>query len=510
MPRLPATRVHRARRGDMRSDIRQIVQAFGRQRVLVVGDAILDRYLHGSELRFCREAPVPNVTIDNAVDRAGGAANTALNLRALGADVSFMGVLGDDSVGDTLHELLCSHGIRLEPTVRQRGRPTRAKHRVVASSQLLLSFDTGTRDPVDAASERTLMTSLLDRAGEYDAIVVADYGYGTVTDAVIDALAYRRRHTGRERLVIDSRHRLPQFAVTRPDAVKPNFEEAGALAPELMRVSREDRAAAVTAAAPRLARLTGARLTAVTLDSAGAALIAAGSVHRVLAPPVPNPLAAGAGDTFTATLALALAAGAPDALAGELACRAASCVVGKEGTATCSSAELLGCFSDEAKRIDSIDALVRLAAQYRAQGRRIVLTNGCFDILHRGHVAMLDQARRLGDVLVVGVNGDESIRRVKGPGRPINTLDDRLQVLSALGCVDHVIAFHEDTSNALVRAARPHVFVKGGSYTRETLPEAAVVEECGGTLHLLPYLAQSSTTGLIERISARSGAELAA
>ena len=148
--------------------------------------------------------------------------------------------------------------------------------------------------------------------------------------------------------------------------------------------------------------------------------------------------------------------------------------------------------------------------RYRAQGRRIVLTNGCFDILHRGHIALLNQARTLGDVLIVGVNSDDSIRRVKGSGRPINKLEDRLQVLSALGCVDHVIAFHEDTSIALVRAARPHVFVKGGSYTKETLPEASAVEECGGTLHLLPYLAESSTTRLIERISNRPASEVAA
>ena len=494
----------------MRSDIQQIVQAFARQRVLVVGDAILDRYMHGSELRFCREAPVPNVTIERSVDRGGGAANTALNLRALGADVTFMGVLGDDAAGDTLDALLRAAGIHTERTIRQPGRATRAKHRVIASSQLLLSFDTGSRDAVDVASERALMTALLDRASAFDAIVAADYGYGTMTDGVIGALTDRRRDIPRERLVVDSRHRLPQFAIARPDAVKPNFEEACELVPELARVARAERAGAVQKAAARIRALTGAQMTAVTLDCDGAVLVGTDSTHRVMAPPVPMPLAAGAGDTFTATLALALAAGAPESVAGELACRAASCVVGKEGTATCSSTELQGCFSDSAKRIDSVDALERLAERYRAQGRRIVLTNGCFDILHRGHIALLNQARTLGDVLIVGVNSDDSIRRVKGSGRPINTLEDRLQVLSALGCVDHVIAFHEDTSIALVRAARPHVFVKGGSYTKETLPEASAVEECGGTLHLLPYLAESSTTRLIERISNRPASEVAA
>ncbi len=506
----PTARVQRARWGDMRSDIQQIVQSFAGQRVLVVGDAILDRYLHGGDLRFCREAPVPNVTVERSVDRGGGAGNTALNARALGADVTFIGVLGDDAAGDGLIGLLESAGVHTAGTIRQRGRATRAKHRVIASSQLLLSFDTGARDTVDTGSERALMTALLDRSVAYDGIVVADYGYGTMTDGVIGALTYRRRDALPERLVVDSRHRLPQFAIARPDAVKPNFEEACELVPELARGGRPERGPSVQQAGARLRGLTGARLTAVTLDCDGAVLVSPDASHRVMAPPVPMPLAAGAGDTFTATLALALAAGAPDAVAGELACRAASCVVGKEGTATCSAAELLGCFSDAAKRIDSVAALALLAEKYRAQGRRIALTNGCFDILHRGHIALLNQARTLGDVLIVGVNGDDSIRRVKGPGRPINTLEDRLQVLSALGCVDHVIAFHEDTSNALVRAARPDVFVKGGSYTRETLPEAGAVEECGGTVHLLPYLAESSTTRLIERLSNRPASEVAA
>jgi D-beta-D-heptose 7-phosphate kinase/D-beta-D-heptose 1-phosphate adenosyltransferase len=198
-------------------------------------------------------------------------------------------------------------------------------------------------------------------------------------------------------------------------------------------------------------------------------------------------------------LALALAAGADTPAAAELAAAAAAVVVAKDGTCACNPDELRAHLAADAKAVPLPVLVARLDA-LRRQGRRIVLTNGCFDILHRGHVTYLGRAKALGDVLVVGVNADESIRRLKGPGRPINALEDRLQVLAALSCVDHVVAFDEDTPHELVRAVRPHVFVKGGDYTRERLPEASLVEQLGGEVHILPFTADRSTTRVIERI----------
>jgi D-beta-D-heptose 7-phosphate kinase/D-beta-D-heptose 1-phosphate adenosyltransferase len=196
-----------------------------------------------------------------------------------------------------------------------------------------------------------------------------------------------------------------------------------------------------------------------------------------------------------------LAAGSDTVAAAELAAAAAAVVVARDGTCACTADELRASLAGEDKATDLPALTARLDA-LRRQGRRIVLTNGCFDILHRGHVTYLSRAKALGDVLVVGVNSDESIHRLKGPGRPINTLDDRLQVLAALSCVDHVVTFAEDTPHNLVRAVRPHVFVKGGDYTRERLPEAALVEQLGGTIHILPFVADRSTTNVIERIRA--------
>ena len=209
---------------------------------------------------------------------------------------------------------------------------------------------------------------------------------------------------------------------------------------------------------------------------------------------------AGAGDTFASALALALAAGAPTSTAAELASAAAAVVVGKERTATCSAQELREFVSAEGKYVSDLGRLAARVEFYRRQGEKVVFTNGCFDILHRGHITYLNRAKALGDVLIVGVNSDDGIRRLKGPDRPINSLEDRVQVLAALSCIDHLVAFDEDTPCNLIRAIRPHVFVKGGDYTRERLPEAPLVEELGGVVHILPYLQDRSTTGLIERI----------
>ncbi|MDB5308001.1 MAG: cytidyltransferase, partial [Gemmataceae bacterium] len=205
-------------------------------------------------------------------------------------------------------------------------------------------------------------------------------------------------------------------------------------------------------------------------------------------------------------LALALAAGAEAPAAAELAAAAAAVVVGKDGTACCTARELRALAAGGVKVTDREGIIVKLAEE-RARARRVVLTNGCFDILHRGHVTYLSRAKALGDVLVVGVNTDAGIRRLKGPARPINALEDRLQVLAALSCVDYLVPFGGDTPHDLIRAVRPNVFVKGGDYTRDRLPEAGLVEELGGEVRILSFVADRSTTGLIEKIRAVHGVD---
>jgi D-beta-D-heptose 7-phosphate kinase/D-beta-D-heptose 1-phosphate adenosyltransferase len=242
-------------------------------------------------------------------------------------------------------------------------------------------------------------------------------------------------------------------------------------------------------------------MAAVTLDGDGAVLFEHHrSPYRLFPKALRRACVAGAGDTFTSALALALVAGATGVEAAELAVAAAAVVVGKERTASCSAQELREFVSAGGKFLGDLQRLSQRVAFYREQGRRVVFTNGCFDILHRGHITYLHRAKALGDVLIVGVNTDEGIRRLKGPQRPINSLEDRLQVLGALSCIDHLIAFDEDTPCNLIKALRPDVFVKGGDYTRERLPEAPLVEELGGIVQILPFVQDQSTTGIIARI----------
>jgi len=283
-------------------------------------------------------------------------------------------------------------------------------------------------------------------------------------------------------------------------AVKPNFRQALALLGA--EPGNAARVQLVADEGERLLERTGAPIVAVTLDREGAVVLERGRpAYRTYARRSAESRAMGAGDTWATAFALALAAGAHTPAAAELASAAADVVVVKDGTALCTAEDLRARLAGDDRKVAFDRRRLReTLAAHQEDGRSVVLTNGCFDILHRGHITYLSRAKALGDVLVVGVNSDSGVARLKGPGRPVNPLEDRAHVLAALSCVDHVIAFDEDTPIELVRALRPDVFVKGGDYTREMLPEASVVEALGGTVHLLPYVEDRSTTGIIERI----------
>ncbi|MGI8554520.1 MAG: D-glycero-beta-D-manno-heptose 1-phosphate adenylyltransferase [Dehalococcoidia bacterium] len=483
----------------MDNTLPRLLDAFRRLHVGVIGDAMLDSYLEGTSNRLCREAPVPIVSVSTRMDAAGGAANTAVNVRALGPEVTFLSVLGDDPEGDILRAVLEQGGVSTDALIITPARRTLAKHRVVAASQLLVRFDQGSTEDIDRDIEQTLIGQLQKAFSRCDAIIVSDYGYGVLTSAVIQALAVLQRGN-RKLLVVDSKN-LPAYQEACVTAVKPNYEESVRLL-GLEKLERAGgRAAQMATHGQRLLDLTGSTLAAVTLDSEGAIIFdRSGPHYRTYARPTRDSRAAGAGDTFISALTMALAAGAETPAATELASAAAAVVVAKDGTSVCSAAELQMQIALGEKYSLEPAALSTLVASYRRQGRRIVFTNGCFDILHRGHVTYLSRAKALGDILIVGVNSDQSVERLKGQGRPINSLEDRVQVLAALSCVDHIVSFDEDTPSNLIRAIWPDIFAKGGDYTRDTLPEAPLVEAQGGKVHLLPYLEDRSTTTMIERI----------
>jgi D-beta-D-heptose 7-phosphate kinase/D-beta-D-heptose 1-phosphate adenosyltransferase len=479
--------------------LQHYVDRFGHLRCLVIGEAILDSYLRGTADRLCREAPVPIVSVQQRENLPGGAANTAVNVACLGAQVEFLSVIGDDLQGHTLRQELIGRGVGTQHLLVQEGRCTLAKHRVLAGGQILIRFDEGHTHPIDRDTERLLAARLSELFHCFDAVIVSDYGYGVLTPDLIATLGHLQASHPTV-LVVDSKH-LPQYRQVGVTAIKPNYDEVVRLLGSGQSGPFGSRAEWVAAHRKRLLELTGARIAAVTLDTDGAIIIESdGDCYRTYARPVEHSLAVGAGDTFASVLALALAAGAGTHEAAELASAAASIVVCREGTATCSAHELRQHLSTGHKYIPDLHHMAERAQFYHRQGKRIVFTNGCFDILHAGHIAFLNRARALGDVLVVAVNSDRSVRRLKGHGRPINRLQDRVKVLAALDCVDHIVPFDDDIPTTLICAIKPHVFAKGGNYTRDMLPEARTVEEMGGRVHILPCFEQGSTRTLIERI----------
>ena len=473
-----------------------VLQSFGKRRVLVFGEAILDRYLKGRATGICREAPVPVVGLQTVLEAPGGAANVAANIAALGAHARLVSWVGADDHGQRLRALIEGQGVDCTGVVADGNRRTVVKQRLRCDDQLVARFDEGDVGPVAATLAARLAAALSAAAAGCDAVVVSDYGLGLMGPVVHEALK-RLRGQGLA-LIVDAKD-PGRYRHLAPLVAKPNFAEALRLL-GVGGVPPDDRPAFIARYEDRLLDATGARSVVVTLDAEGALLLGAGGPYRTAGRVVPAAHAAGAGDTFVSALTLALASGADTCVAMDLAAAAADVILAREDTATCSREELGRELAGQGKFLRAPTQIREMAGRLRQKGRRIVFTNGCFDILHRGHITYLERAKALGDVLIVGLNDDDSVRRLKGAGRPLNPLADRIAVVAALGCVDHVLAFAGDTAHGPIEMVRPDVFVKGGDYVAKTLPEVALVEELGGRVRLLEYIDNSSTSGLIARI----------
>ena len=474
--------------------------------IAVVGDVMLDGWWSGTTDRFCREAPAPVVDLARRDYAPGGAANTAMNLRGLGARVRLAGLVGNDEPGRRLQAMLDAAGIDLELLQAHPEARTATKYRVIAGEQVLLRLDDG-GSPVPAQAEDRLAASLPAWLLEADAVVVCDYGTGLLHGPVRDALIRLRG----DRLTVVDAHAPNLWADLAADVVTPNFQEAAALL-DLRTEAQRERTEQLRGRGAELLNKTGARSAVVTLDREGTVLFTGDGAlhHRTWARPATEKQASGAGDTFVACLTVGRTAGLPLSTAADLAQNAADVVVRRAGTSVCTWADLelhLTALADTALPHGELQA--RVAAD-RAAGKRIVLTNGCFDVLHRGHTRYLQQAKALGDVLVVALNGDDSVTRLKGPGRPINPVHDRAGVIAALSCVDYVTVFDTDTPIPLIESLRPDVYAKGGDYSPEMLQETPVVRASGGQVRILDYVADHSTTALVERIQASSAAPGAA
>jgi D-beta-D-heptose 7-phosphate kinase/D-beta-D-heptose 1-phosphate adenosyltransferase len=464
--------------------------------VTIFGEPMLDGWWRGRSTRLAREAPAPIVALQRKDWAPGGAANAAMNLAALGARVRFVGLTGDDEAGGQIRDALTDAGVDVTHLLAVPGLRTIAKTRIVVADQVLVRLDEGGQPYPAEALDRLAEAAVAASRGA-DAGIICDYGTGMLSGPVREALLARAE---RPRVLLVDAREDAGWAELRPDLVTPNAEETAAMLGVPLPPGT-DRAATVVALKDRVLEASGSAAAIATLDRDGTVLFDRdGTVHRTWARPSSDKQASGAGDTFAAALTVARTAGLPLPVAADFAQAAADVVVGRFGTSVCSAADLLSQLTQSGDGALSADDLIRRVSAERAAGRRIVFTNGCFDVLHRGHTAYLNQAKRLGDVLVVAINSDESVRRLKGDSRPINAASDRAEVLASLGCVDYVTVFATDTPIPLLERLRPDLYVKGGDYTIDRLPEREVVQAYGGEVRILDYLTDYSTTALVDRI----------
>ncbi len=463
---------------------------------------MLDVWLSGGCRRLSREGPVPVVDVEQSAAHPGAAANTAANLSALGVRTELVTVIGDDEVAVALLHGLHRQGVITDHVLTAPGR-TACKSRVVAGERVLVRFDQKADHPAGAREYRRLAERLTEALLTADALVICDYGAGIAHPSVLAAVADAREAL--KLLVVDS-HDLTSWRSLRPDLVTPSAAEAlGLLSPQSREPHRtgETRADFFARHRSKLAAATGAAVVAVTLDRDGVLLLDGDRTgYRTATRPAQEEHCAGAGDTFTAAMTVGLLQGRSAVEAVQYAQLAADVVTAQPGTSVCTAAELADRLAAANGVPTTQDDLIRWISGHRKAGRRIVFTNGCFDVLHRGHVAYLKEAKQTGDVLVVAINSDRSVRRLKGDDRPINSAADRAAVLGELSCVDYVAVFDGDTPAALIQQLQPDIYVKGGDYTADMLPETPVVRSYGGEVRTLGYVAEHSTTDTIARIRA--------
>jgi D-beta-D-heptose 7-phosphate kinase/D-beta-D-heptose 1-phosphate adenosyltransferase len=460
----------------------------------VAGDLILDHYAWGAVDRVSPEAPIQILQVERDDYRLGGAGNVAANLAALGAQVTLLGRVGRDPEAQTLAGLLRKAGVAAR-LAGDGSRRTVVKTRFMAHDQQILRVDREQRGGSSATGDRRLQALARRALAQADLLLLSDYAKGTLDPAVLKPLLGEARRRGLT-VVAGPKRALARYrGVT---ALSLNLAEASEAVGEPLRTP-----AAVARAGEILRRRLDLRALLITRGKEGLSCLWAGG-RPFHAPARAKSVydVTGAGDTVLATFALALANGAPPPQAAELANAAGSIVVGKLGAATVSRAELgaeMGVFPGKLK---TLKTLLPELAEARRAGQRIVFTNGCFDLLHAGHVRLLEQARASGDRLVLGLNSDRSVRALKGAGRPLQDEGERTAILAGLASVDDIVIYDDPTPARLVALIRPEVLVKGGDYAGGVVVGRRQVEAEGGQVKLVPLLKGASSSRLIERIRA--------
>jgi D-beta-D-heptose 7-phosphate kinase/D-beta-D-heptose 1-phosphate adenosyltransferase len=469
-----------------------------RPRILVIGDLMIDHYLWGGCERISPEAPVQVVDISRETTVLGGAGNVINNLAALGASVYVAGVIGSDESGEELKEMLLALGASVDGLVVQEGRKTSKKSRIVASNQQILRYDRESKDPISQESAKGVVEYATGVMGQCDIVIFSDYGKGVITEEVAQGIIENARTMGKKVLVDPKGKDYTKYRGAY--LLTPNKKEASEATGILIQDDASLQEALLT-----LKKRCNLECSMITLSEDGIAIYD-DSMRRF--PTVAREVfdVTGAGDTVIASLAFGLSASMSIDDAARFSNRAAAVVVGKIGSATVTLEEIEEYEaslhqSDSRAHLKTQSEIVDIVARLRAKNKRIVFTNGCFDILHVGHVKYLQEAKSYGDVLIVGLNTDDSVRVLKGPTRPVNSEEDRAYILGALEAVNYVVMFSEETPYELIKSIAPDILVKGGDYEGKSVVGAEFAQE----LRLVQFVDGKSTTATIERINTSKG-----
>ena len=462
-------------------------------KILVVGDLMIDHYLWGSCERISPEAPVQVVSVTKESSVLGGAGNVINNLSALGAQVDVISVLGGCEISDELKELLTDIKVNTQYLITQKDRITSKKSRIIAAHQQVARYDRESTDEINNESQKSILISFKKIITNYDAVLLSDYGKGVLTTELTQSLiSIANKHN--KKVLVDPKG-LDYSKYKGAYLLTPNKKEAS----KATQINIKDDAS-LTQAITQLKTECDLSISLITLSEQGVAIYDDNlRTHPTVAREVFD--VTGAGDTVLASLGFSLAYNYDIDSAVEFANLAAGVVVGKIGSATATLNEIIEYESSLNKsssdaHIKTLDEIAALSTELKARGKKIVFTNGCFDILHAGHVRYLETAKSYGDVLILGLNSDKSVKELKGENRPINTQLDRAYILAALEAVDYVVIFDEDTPYDLIKAIKPHVLVKGGDYEGKEVVGQDIADE----LKLVQFVDGKSTTKTIEKI----------
>ena len=462
-------------------------------KLLVVGDLMIDHYLWGSCERISPEAPVQVVNVDNENSVLGGAGNVINNLNALGAQVDVISVIGGCEISDELKELLTDIKVNTQYLITQKDRITSKKSRIIASHQQVIRYDRESTDEINSESQDKILESFKNIVTNYDTVLLSDYGKGVLTSKLTQSLI-SIANKNNKKVLVDPKG-LDYSKYKGAYLLTPNKKEAS----EATQINIKDDES-LTKAITQLKTNCNLSVSLVTLSEQGVAIYDDNlRTHPTVAREVFD--VTGAGDTVLASLGVALACEYKIDEAVKFSNLAAGIVVGKIGSATATLNEIIEYESSLNKsssdaHIKTIDEITTLSKELKIRGKKIIFTNGCFDILHAGHVRYLETAKSYGDVLILGLNSDRSVSALKGENRPINLELDRAYILAALEAVDYVVVFDEDTPYELIRSIQPHILVKGGDYEDKEVVGQDIADE----LKLVQFVDGKSTTKTIEKI----------